>query len=451
MPVNSDNIIPHKSLRSTVKAWLRGEYARRKVPTGIESAATSSSATSANLAEEKPSNVAEEHAPEPDVVSEAAMIEEEATTQDICANGWSAPDRPSESFQSRVESAGDGEQGEDEEDDEDKVTFTLERPQSEREAETHDDANGAEEMDMQQDQGQMMIGQQQGFGSYGQNQNAFGGNMNFGVNGPYNPMMNMGMGMPGFGNMGTMMGTYSSPPPHIPTSLRRQQGMPALGNMDPTAMMNMMGGLGGMDMMGMMGAFGGMDAMHGMGGYGGGMGPNMGMGYNGPNGFNNQNFGNPNFGQPFSNRGFGQRGRGFRGFRGGYGYNRGRGGYGYNNQNFGSYPGHSNSNTLPHHQRQQQPVKAVNTNGPAAPLGPRGSPSYEPMNLPASGTMSDANMEEHDLGAVDQSGKHNPDTTNNAAADDGVAQTANGEQLGGARVDVTGERSVSYLRSCCAD
>lgn len=37
-------------------------------------------------------------------------------------------------------------------------------------------------------------------------QQGFGNNTGFGMNGGFNPMMNMGMGMPGFGNMPNMMG-----------------------------------------------------------------------------------------------------------------------------------------------------------------------------------------------------------------------------------------------------
>lgn len=175
----------------------------------VDSAAASSPNTSGNPAEEKQSNVAEVKATDSYDVTESALIkEDEIAVEEVCPGVLAASDRQTESYQGRGESGGDGEQDEEDEDDEDKVTFTLERPQSEHEDETHGDANGAEEMAFQQDHGQMMAEQQQGFGSYGQNQNGFGSNMTFGMNGPYAPMMNMGMGMPGFGSMGNMMGMY---------------------------------------------------------------------------------------------------------------------------------------------------------------------------------------------------------------------------------------------------
>ncbi|KAK5127955.1 hypothetical protein LTR85_005072 [Meristemomyces frigidus] len=411
-PVSPADCKPNKSLRTTVKAFLKTQQAKRGKGTDTPVVQSVEAATPAVAPSETPAPAATQLLqPEEDnagawaakqesEVPAAPAAEESADAQGSLQRTDDGP---------KVESGAQTAQDEDEEEDEDDIVITTERPPEELEQAPQ---HGGEEEQGQQAQ----MDDQQHNTDFSQfnNQQDFSnmGNFNGGAGGMngFNPMMNMGM--PGFGGMG----------------MPNMMGM----GMDPSMMQMMMnGGGGGFGGMGDMSAMMNM-GMGGMGGFGGmpnmGMGPMGGMGgFNGgpkAAGFNNQNFGNPNFaGQNnFRNRGFDRpygRGRG----SGAFAYARGRGGYGGANgfqngfggpqqqQNFGQ------NQPIVNQQQQSFDQQDVSVDGQSAAGGRRGSPVYEPMRT-ADGAETSVQPRDQDA-KPEGDGTNDAERANSAAVDGG--------------------------------
>ncbi|KAH9832678.1 hypothetical protein Tdes44962_MAKER00157 [Teratosphaeria destructans] len=419
-PLDSTELKPNKSLRISVNVWLRTEYKKRfKSGNAVEADPTPASEAAPAVVEsiETPAPAAGSNGtPAPATISEGGAETlpvrraAEADAVHGAANGDSEvpaeadQPHPTPAEEAPAEEAEDGDAEGDEDEDKDDVDFILERPEEmQQEQGLHDGNNGQQqEMDMQQHQSNM--GGQQSFNGMGLGGTGFGGDMSGmgGMHGGFNPMMGgVNMGMP----FGDMMG-----------------GMGSI--MNPMQMLQMMNMGGGMDM-GMMGGMGPM----GMGGFNG-MGPGgMNMGYNGPNGYNNQQYGNPNFaGQNFSRGGYGRGGRGFRGNRGFQNaYNpRGRGGYG-GYQNFNG-PNSFQQQQSGYMNQQQTPVQgdAGDAQQDSAQAAGRGSPTYDAMA--SSGNTNNVQPRETEAGPGGEA-TNDAVNTNDTAAVDGAANAGDGDAV----------------------
>ncbi|THV47891.1 hypothetical protein BGAL_0282g00100 [Botrytis galanthina] len=349
-PVASEDCKPHKSLRTTIKVFLRTEEKKR-----VDAAAKQSKETPPATPADALPTPTESNSLAGPVDSTPNVQEDTASSNEVQTDTESA--KPADNNIASAE-AGASEEAQSEAHDVPQPSIEEIAPgqESEEDAKQVDapvDGDNGEENDTAEKEGQDGAAQNVAFGSgFGFDQSSSGGFPGMGFSGDFNPMQMMmamqnGMAPGSFGNFPMM-------------------GMPGM-NMDPMTMQNMMmnGGFGGAGM-----GMNGMNMGMGMGNFDGGVNSGFNNGWNsqqswnvGPDNFNHPNaagmgpgdYGANNSGFPQNAAGFNQgnygranqyndhqnsysqfQGRGRGRGRGGWQQNRGGYGHGYNDHSHNS-------------------------------------------------------------------------------------------------------------------
>ncbi|KAF7927013.1 uncharacterized protein EAE98_006397 [Botrytis deweyae] len=349
-PVASEDCKPHKSLRTTIKVFLRTEEKKR-----VDAAAKQSKETPPATPADALPTPTESNSLAGPVDSTPNVQDDTASSNEVQTDTESA--KPAESIIASAE-AGASEEAQSEAHDVPQPSIEEIAPgqESDEDAKQVDapvDGDKGEENDTAEKEGQDGAAQNAAFGSgFGFDQSSSGGFPGMGFSGDFNPMQMM-MAM----QNGMAPGSFGSFP---------MMGMPGM-SMDPMTMQNMMmnGGFGGAGM-----GMNGMNIGMGMGNFDGGVNSGFNNGWNpqqswnvGPDNFNHPNaagmgpgdYGANNSGFPQNAAGFNQgnygranqyndhqnsysqfQGRGRGRGRGGWQQNRGGYGHGFNDHSHNS-------------------------------------------------------------------------------------------------------------------